>query len=61
MDDRQNIDAFIVRIKHKLSNMQKDQINSGSFQSHDTQELLGLTDILEAEINKLIGEENETV
>ncbi len=61
MDDRQNIDAVIVRIKRKLSNMQKDQINSSSFRSHDTQELLGLTDILEAEINKLIGEENETV
>lgn len=61
MDDRQNIDAVIVRIKRKLSNMQKDQVKSGSFRSHDTQELLGLTDILEAKINKLIGEENETV
>ncbi len=61
MDDRQNIDAVIVRIKRKLSNMQKDQIKSGSFRSHDTQELLGLTDILEEKINKLIGEKNETV
>ena len=61
MDDRQNIDAVIVRIKRKLNNMQKDQINSGSFRSHDTQELLGLTDILETKINKLIGEKNETV
>ena len=61
MDDRQYLDSVIVRIKRKLSNMQKDQIKSGSFRSHDTQELLGLTDILEAKINKLIGEENETV
>tara|TARA_B100000035_G_scaffold310565_1_gene318582 strand:- start:94 stop:279 length:186 start_codon:yes stop_codon:yes gene_type:complete len=61
MDDRQNIDAVIVRIKRKLSNMQKDQIKSGSFRSHDTQELLGLTDILEAKIKHLMGEENETV
>lgn len=60
MDDRQNIDVVIVRIKRKLSNMQKDQIKSGSFRSHDTQELLGLTDILETKINKLIGEKNET-
>ena len=61
MDDRQDIDVVIVRIKRKLSNMQKDQIKSGSFRSHDTQELLGLTDILETKINKLIGEKNETV
>ena len=31
MDDRQNIDAVIVRIKRKLSNMQKDQINRAAF------------------------------
>lgn len=41
--------------------MEIDQIQSGSLRSHDTQELLGLTDILERKIKHLMGEENETV
>ena len=61
MDDRQEINSVLIRIKRKLSNMEIDQIKSGSFRSHDTQELLGLTDILERKIKHLIGEENETV
>jgi len=61
MDDRQEINSVLIRIKRKLSNMEIDQIKSGSFRSHDTQELLGLTDILERKIKHLMGEENETV
>ncbi len=61
MDDRQEINSVLIRIKRKLSNMEIDQIQSGSFRSHDTQELLGLTDILERKIKHLMGEENETV
>ena len=61
MDDRQEINSVLIRIKRKLSNMEIDQIKSGSIRSHDTQELLGLTDILERKIKHLTGEENETV
>ncbi len=61
MDDRQEINSVLIRIKRKLSNMEIDQIQSGSFRSHDTKELLGLTDILERKIKHLMGEENETV
>lgn len=61
MDDRQEINSVLIRIKRKLNNMEIDQIQSGSFRSHDTQELLGLTDILERKIKHLMGEENETV
>ena len=61
MDDRQEINSVLIRIKRKLSNMEIDQIKSGSIRSHDTQELLGLTDILERKIKHLMGEENETV
>ena len=60
MDDRQEINSVLIRIKRKLNNMEIDQIQSGSFRSHDTQELLGLTDILERKIKQLMGEENET-
>ena len=41
--------------------MEIDQIQSGSFRVHDTQELLALTEILETKVNKLIGKKNETV
>jgi|TARA_R100000482_G_C5065665_1_gene119100 translation initiation factor RLI1 len=61
MDDRQYLDSVIVRIKRKLSNMQKDQKKSGSFRVHDTQELMALTEILETKVSKLIGEKNEPV
>mgnify|MGYP001421080563 FL=1 len=61
MDDRQEINSVLIRIKRKLNNMEIDQIQSGSLRSHDTQELLGLTDILERKIKHLMGEENETV
>ena len=61
MDDRQNINSVLIRIKRKLNNMEIDQIQSGSFRVHDTQELLALTEILETKVNKLIGEKNETV
>jgi len=61
MDDRQEINSVLIRIKRKLSNMEIDQIQSGSLRSHDTQELLGLTDILERKIKHLMGKENETV
>tara|TARA_B100000963_G_C22184032_1_gene475733 strand:- start:18 stop:203 length:186 start_codon:yes stop_codon:yes gene_type:complete len=61
MDDRQEINSVLIRIRRKLSNMEIDQIKSGSFRSHDTQELLGLTDILERKIKHLMREENETV
>ena len=57
MDDRQEINSVLIRIKRKLNNMEIDQIQSGSFRSHDTQELLGLTDILERNIKHLMGEE----
>ena len=60
MDDRQEINSVLIRIKRKLNNMEIDQIKSGSIRSYDTQELLGLTDILERKIKHLIGEENET-
>ena len=59
MDDRQDINSVLIRIKRKLNNMQKDQTLSGSFRVYDTQELLGLTDILETKINKLV-KKNET-
>ena len=36
MDDRQEINSVLIRIKRKLSNMEIDQIQSGSFRSHDT-------------------------
>ena len=61
MDDRQEINSVLIRIRRKLNNMEIDQIQSGSFRSHDTKELLGLTDILERKIKHLMGEENETV
>tara|TARA_R100001463_G_scaffold101185_1_gene155604 strand:+ start:130 stop:315 length:186 start_codon:yes stop_codon:yes gene_type:complete len=61
MDDRQNINSVLIRIKRKLNNMEIDQIQSGSFRVHDTQELLALTEILETKVNKLIGKKNETV
>ena len=61
MDDRQEINSVLIRIKRKLNNMEIDQIQSGRFRSHDTQELLGLTEILERKIKHLMGEENETV
>ena len=61
MDDRQEINSVLIRIKRKLSNMEIDQKKSGSIRSHDTQELLGLIDILERKIKHLMGEENETV
>jgi len=61
MDNRQEINSVLIRIKRKLNNMEIDQIKSGSIRSHDTQELLGLTDILERKIKHLMGEENETV
>ena len=60
MDNRQEINSVLIRIKRKLNNMEIDQIKSGSIRSHDTQELLGLTDILERKIKHLMGEENET-
>tara|TARA_Y100000114_G_scaffold157127_1_gene187227 strand:- start:589 stop:771 length:183 start_codon:yes stop_codon:yes gene_type:complete len=59
MDERQDINSVLIRIKRKLNNMQKDQTLSGSFRVYDTQELLGLTDILETKINKLV-KKNET-
>jgi hypothetical protein len=61
MDNKQEINSVLIRIKRKLNNMEIDQIKSGSIRSHDTQELLGLTDILERKIKHLMGEENETV
>ena len=59
MDERQDINSVLIRIKRRLNNMQKDQTLSGSFRVYDTQELLGLTDILETKINKLV-KKNET-
>ena len=61
MDNRQEINSVLIRIKRKLNNMEIDQIKSGSIRSHDTQELLGLTDILERKIKHLMEEKNETV
>ena len=61
MDDRQEINSVLIRIKRKLNNMEIDQIQSGSFRPHDTLELMGLTDILERKIKHFMGEEYETV
>jgi hypothetical protein len=58
MDDRQEINAVIVRMKRKLNIMEIDQIRSGSVRSHDTKELLGLTEILERKIEKFVENEN---
>jgi uncharacterized protein YfkK (UPF0435 family) len=59
MDNRQEINSVIIRIKRKLNIMEIDQIESGSFRSHDTQELLGLIDILERKITQRFGEESD--
>ncbi len=58
MDDRQEINAVIVRMKRKLNIMEIDQIRSGSVRSHDTKELLGLTEMLERKIEKFVENEN---
>jgi hypothetical protein len=58
MDNRQEINAVIVRMKRKLNIMEIDQIRSGSVRSHDTKELLGLTEMLERKIEKFVENEN---
>ena len=58
MDDRQEINAVIVRMKRKLNIMEIDQIRSGSVRSHDTKELLGLTEMLERKIEKFVENGN---
>ena len=58
MDNRQEINSVIVRMKRKLNIMEIDQIRSGSVRSHDTKELLGLTEILERQIEKLVESNN---